>query len=90
MEKLAIPCSCGCSVVVFMEFDAFEEDPQEFFAEFYTMVRPRFRERLKSAWSVFRDQDHYLHDVAMDKDALVKVRDFLDKHLPKEPDETST
>jgi hypothetical protein len=85
MEKLAIPCECGCSVVVFMELDAFKEDPQEFFAEFYTMVRPPFRERFKTAWAVFRDKDHYLHDVVIDKDALVKVRDFLEKTLPKEP-----
>lgn len=67
-----------------MELDELEDDPQEFFAEFYTMVRPSFGERLKTAWSVFREKDHYLHDVVMDEASLVKVRDFLNKHLPKE------
>lgn len=89
MEKLAIPCQCGCSVVVFVEFEAIGDDPQEFYAEFYTMVCPSFWERFKTAWKVFRGKDHYLHDLVMDKDSLTEVRDFLDKNLPKEPNENS-
>lgn len=68
-----------------MEFDAFQEDPQEFFAEFYTHIasHPSLRYRLKNAWKVFRNKEHWLQDVCMDKIALRELQELLNRKMPE-------
>lgn len=65
-----------------VEFESFDDDPKEYYAEFYTMVRPRFRDRLKTAWAVFRRRDHWLHDVCLAEEGLIELRDYLNEILP--------
>lgn len=83
MEKIAIPCSCGCSVVVVMEFEQFGDDPQQFFVEFFTAYREKDsrRARWQAAWRVFRGKDPWLHDVCLDPTEIAKLRDFLSERL---------
>jgi hypothetical protein len=84
MDKIAIPCSCGCSVLVIMEWDAFQDEPQQFFVEFFTAVDPRAsrRERISAAWRVLRGKNPWLHDVALDPNAIAELRNFINKNLP--------
>lgn len=82
MKKVTIPCSCGCSVVSIIEFEEWKDDPRSFYAEFYTMVRPRFRDRFKTAWAVFRGREHWLHDVCMQAEGLEELRDYLNEIAP--------
>lgn len=81
MNKVVIPCNCGCSIVVIIEFDEFEDNPQEFFAEFYTAMRPNEtrRSRLLAAWRVLRGRDPWLHDVCWDADAVKALHEFLNR-----------
>lgn len=79
MKKVIIPCSCGCSVVTVVEFDEIGDDPREFYADFYTMARPGFGHRLKTAWKVFRRQDHWIYDVNLDEEGLRELRDYLNE-----------
>lgn len=77
MKKVTIPCSCGCSVVIIVEFEEWNDDPREIYAEFYTQAQPKFGERLKTAWKVFRRKDHFLYDLALDEAGLKELRDYL-------------
>lgn len=86
MDKIVIPCSCGCSILVIVEFDAINEDlPQEFWAEFFTSVDPKAnrRSRWSAAWRILRGKNPWIHDVCMDPRALADLRDFLNRNLAK-------
>ena len=78
MDKIAIPCTCGCSVVAFFDFSEYDEP---MYADFYTSVRPDLKHRVKTAWEVFRRRENWIHDVELDENGLRQLRDFLNEHL---------
>lgn len=85
MNKIAIPCTCGCGVLVIVEFDQYGEDPQEFFVEFFTSPDPRIsrRQRLATAWRVLRGREPWLHDVNLGPHEMNDMKAFLERTLPK-------
>lgn len=86
MKKFLVPCTCGCAIVAVIEFDPFEDDPQMYFAEFYTATRPGASrwERFKAAWRVVRGNDPWMHSVCWDANAVKELRDFLDSCIPND------
>lgn len=89
-DKLALPCDCAgtCSIALVMEFEARDDEPQEFFVEFYTSVghgRGDWRDRLRIAWGVLRKKEPYVHSLCWtDPTQPEALRDFLNDKLPKE------
>lgn len=69
-------------MVCVVKFEELGDDPRAFYAEFYTMVRPTFSERFKTAWAVFRGRDHWLHDVCLQEEGLEELHSYLDEILP--------
>lgn len=72
-------------MVSVIEFEEWGEDPHSYYAEFYTMVRPRFRDRFKTAWAIFRGREHWIHDICLLEDGLKELRDYLNEVLPPDP-----
>lgn len=64
-----------------MELPEFKGEAQEFYAEWYTMVQPGKKWRLRTAWQVFRGRDNYLHDIALGEEGLHELKDFLNETI---------
>lgn len=86
MDKIAIPCNCGCSVVLVMEFEELGDHPQEFVTEFFTAMDLKGSRRIRwqTAWRILRGKDPWLHDVCLDSKAMGELQDFLAKKLSTE------
>lgn len=84
--KLALPCDCAgsCSIALITEIDWWNDDPSDFFVEFYTAVsrQRRFRDRLRVAWGALRNREPWIHDVSWTgPEEIRQLRDFLSKAL---------
>lgn len=85
-SELALPCECGCSIVLITEIDEWKEEPREFYVDFYTGYHEgKFRYRLKQAWYLLRADRNKspMHAVVFHEESIKKLRDFLDGALTK-------
>jgi len=74
-ERLLLPCGCvgNCTILAVDRFD-------EWYFELYTRVgaRASLWYRLKKAWAILLNRDHYLDALILSDEEIQKLRDFID------------
>lgn len=87
--KLFLPCGCvsNCNVLAVDRWQWDDESDGEWQFEVYTRAHSRsnLRWRLKTAWQVLRNRDHYLDALVFDDKEIQALRAFIDAKLPEWP-----
>lgn len=77
------PCSCigTCSVVIITEWDDADQQPEDWYLEFFQHIQTRkgFKDRWRVFWGVMRGRDPYTHGVILQTEEIAGLRDFLNE-----------
>lgn len=76
-------CSCigSCSIAALIEWEGDANNSNEWFVEFYEVIRPqaRWKDRFRVAWAVLRGREPYTHGLVLQEEEIIALRDFLNK-----------
>lgn len=75
IHKIAVPCDCGCGVVLVTRFDPWGDEPEEVFVEFFEAYQVSgLRNRLRAAWRVVRGKEPWLHSICLQAEGIAEMR----------------
>lgn len=77
-RKTAIPCECGCSVVMVWEFEQWRDEKHHVCVDWsVSFAEGRLRNRLRAAWRIVRGKDPWMHSIVLYEDGIDQLRAVL-------------